>query len=111
MGREIGYLTRHSKVGQFWYDFFRFRRAPAGSGAIESTIRWVIKLRLKGNRTYWTEENAEAVLQLRAAAVSGRWEEIVTHTRDEWHLIDERNGTGRYRNAWPSWDRWEKGTR
>jgi hypothetical protein len=53
-----------------------------GSGAIESTIRRVVNLRLKGNGIYWTEDNAEAVFQLRAAVVSGRWEEIVDHTRE-----------------------------
>ena len=66
-----------------------------GSGAIESTIRRVINLRLKGNGIYWTEGNAEAVFQLRAAVVSGRWEEILEHTRaamtkdrrTEWHWI------------------------
>ena len=42
----------------------------------------MINLRLKGNSIYWTEGNAEAVLQLRAAVVSGRWEEIVEHTRE-----------------------------
>jgi hypothetical protein len=52
-----------------------------GSGAIESTIRRVINLRQKGNGIYWTEENAEAVFQLRAAVVSGRWEEILEQTR------------------------------
>ena len=36
----------------------------------------------KGNGIYWTEDNAEAVFQLRAAVVSGRWEEIVEHTRE-----------------------------
>jgi hypothetical protein len=52
-----------------------------GSGAIENTIRRVINLRLKGNGIYWTEDNAEAVFQLRAAVVSRRWEEILEHTR------------------------------
>ena len=42
----------------------------------------MINLRLKGNSIYWTEDNAEAVFQLRAAVVSGRWEEIVEHTRE-----------------------------
>jgi hypothetical protein len=55
---------------------------PLGSGAIESTIRRVINLRLKGTSLFWTEENAEAVFQLRAAVVSGRWEEILDHTRE-----------------------------
>ena len=64
-----------------------------GSGVIESTIRRVINLRLKGNGIFWTEENAEAVFQLRAAVISGGWDEILEHTREaiardrrtEWH--------------------------
>jgi hypothetical protein len=80
--REIGYLTRHSEAGRLRYNCFRCRGVPLGSGAIESTIRRVINLRLKGTSIYWTEENAEAVFQLRAAVVSGRWEEILDHTRE-----------------------------
>ena len=80
--REIRYLRKHSDAGRLRYDCFRFRGVPLGSGAIESTIRRVINLRLKGNSIYWTEDNAEAVFQLRAAVVSGRWEEIVEHTRE-----------------------------
>jgi hypothetical protein len=80
--REIRYLTKHSDAGRLRYNCFRCRGVPIGSGAIESTIRRVINLRLKGNGIYWTEENAEAVFQLRAAVVSGRWDEILEHTRD-----------------------------
>jgi hypothetical protein len=80
--REINYLTRHSEAGRLRYNCFRYRGVPLGSGAIESTIRRVVNLRLKGTSIYWTEGNAEAVFQLRAAAVSGRWEEIVEHTRE-----------------------------
>ena len=91
--REIRYLRKHSEAGRLRYDCFRYRGLPIGSGAIESTIRRVINLRLKGNSIYWTEDNAEAVFQLRAAVVSGRWEEIVEHTqaamakdrRTNWH--------------------------
>jgi hypothetical protein len=91
--REIGYLTRHSEAGRLRYHCFRCRGVPLGSGAIESTIRRVINLRLKGTSLFWTEENAEAVFQLRAAVVSGRWEEILDHTREamakdrrtDWH--------------------------
>jgi hypothetical protein len=79
--REIGYLTRHSEAGRLRYHCFRNRGVPLGSGAIESTIRRVINLRLKGTSIFWTEENAAAVLQLRAAVVSGRWDEILDHTR------------------------------
>jgi hypothetical protein len=82
MWREIRYLTKHSDSGRLRYDGLRRRGVPLGSGAIESTIRRVINLRLKGNGIYWTEDNAEAVFQLRAAVVSGRWEEILEHTRE-----------------------------
>ena len=39
------------------------RGANGEVGAIESTIRRVINLRLKGNGIYWTEDNAEAIFQ------------------------------------------------
>jgi hypothetical protein len=81
MWREIRYLTKHTDAGRLGYNCFRCRSVPIGSGAIESTIRRVINLRLKGNGIYWTEDNAEAVFQLRAAVVSGRWEEILEQTR------------------------------
>ncbi len=80
--REISYLTRHSEAGRLRYNCFRCRGVPLGSGAIESTIRRVINLRLKGTSIFWKEANAEAVFQLRAAVLSGRWEEILNHTRE-----------------------------
>jgi hypothetical protein len=80
--REIGYLIRHSEAGRLRYDCFRSRGVPLGSGAIESTIRRVINLRLKGTSLFWKEANAEAVLQLRAAVLSGRWEERLDRTRE-----------------------------
>jgi hypothetical protein len=80
--REIGYLIRHSGAGRLRYDCFRCRGVPLGSGAIESTIRRVINLRLKGTSVFWEEANAEAVIQLRAAVLSGRWEERLERTRE-----------------------------
>ena len=47
--REIRYLRKHSEAGRLRYNCFRCRGVPLGSGAIESTIRRVINLRLKGN--------------------------------------------------------------
>ena len=80
--REISYLRRHSEAGRLRYNCFRCRGVPLGSGAIESTIRRVINLRLKGTSIFWKEANAEAVFQLRAAVLSGRWDEILNHTRE-----------------------------
>jgi hypothetical protein len=80
--REIGYLIRHAEAGRLRYDCFRCRGVPLGSGAIESTIRRVLNLRLKGTSLFWEESNAEAVIQLRAAVLSGRWEERLERTRE-----------------------------
>ncbi|MBV8313409.1 MAG: hypothetical protein JOZ53_00470 [Planctomycetaceae bacterium] len=58
--REIRYLRKHAEARRLRYDVFRSWRLPMGSDAIESTIRRVINLRLKGNSMSWTEENAGA---------------------------------------------------
>lgn len=91
--REIRYLQRHFEANRLAYPFFRYCKLPLGSGAIESTIRRAINLRMKGNGIYWAEENAEEFFQLRAALLSDRWEEIVGHAREriarnrrlDWH--------------------------
>lgn len=81
--QPLAYLSRHMESGHMDYDQFRRQGLPVGSGAIESAMRRVINLRLKGPGIMWREENAEAALVLRAAAVSGRWEEILTRVRAE----------------------------
>jgi hypothetical protein len=72
---EVLYLYHHGE--QDHLDYARYRRSglPLGSGAIESAIRRVINLRLKGNSIYWEEDNAEAMLVLRGLVLSGRWNE------------------------------------
>jgi hypothetical protein len=71
----ILYLERHGEAGHLDYARYRRRGLPSGSGAIESAIRRVINLRLKGNGIYWLEENAEAMLVIRANVLCNRWEE------------------------------------
>jgi hypothetical protein len=75
---EIEFLDKHEP--HLHYDWFGYRGRPLGSGAVESAIRRVINLRLKGNGIYWREENAEAMLVLRAAALTGRWQEMMERT-------------------------------
>jgi hypothetical protein len=77
----IRYLEKHAEAGRLRYRQFRKRGVPMGSGAIESAIRRVVNLRLKGNGMLWQEENAEAMLALRAAALTDRWEETLAHAR------------------------------
>ncbi|MFQ5592333.1 MAG: hypothetical protein ACE5HE_14320 [Phycisphaerae bacterium] len=47
---------------------------PIGSGAVESAIRRVVNLRLKGPGIFWCKDNAEAMLMLRAYYKAGRWD-------------------------------------
>ena len=46
---------------------------PIGSGAIESTVRRVVNLRLKGPSMFWGRASAEAILLLRSYYKAGRW--------------------------------------
>jgi hypothetical protein len=93
--QPLGYLTKHGEAGHLDYKRLRRRGLPQGSGAIESAVRRVINLRLKGPGLMWQEENAEGALALRAAAVSERWEETMAWVREEmgrdrqpgWHWV------------------------
>jgi hypothetical protein len=51
-------------------------KLPIGSGAIESAIRRVVNLRLKGPSIYWHKTSAEAVLLLRSYYKAGRWNHL-----------------------------------
>jgi hypothetical protein len=48
-------------------------KLPIGSGAIESTVRRVVNLRLKGASIFWCRASAEAILLLRSYYKAGRW--------------------------------------
>src|SRR5690606_2905444 len=52
---------------------------PIGSGAMESAIRRIVNLRLKGPSIFWHEENAEAILLQRAWHKSGRTQDLMQH--------------------------------
>ena len=69
------------EAGRLKYPTFRGLGLPLGSGAIESNIRRVVNLRLKGNAIYWREENAEAMLQIRALVLTDRWDERTAELR------------------------------
>ena len=71
---EINYLRRHGEAGRLSYVSFRRQGLPCGSGAIESSIRRVINLRLKSNAMFWKSDNAESMLQVRCQVVPDRWD-------------------------------------
>jgi hypothetical protein len=67
------YLLKHSAAGRMNYCAARRDKLPRGSGVIESTIRRVVNLRLKGASVYWKESMAEDMLLLRCLYKANRW--------------------------------------
>jgi len=72
--RERDYLLRNAKAGRLNYALARERHLPNGSGIIESTVRRVLNLRMKGASIFWTKENAEDMILLRSYYKSGHWQ-------------------------------------
>ena len=61
---ERDYFVRNRQ--RMAYPALKALRLPIGSGAIESAVRRVINLRLKGACIFWYRENAEKMLMLRS---------------------------------------------
>src|SRR4051812_24082357 len=74
--RERDYFKRNAGKGRMDYARVAALKLPIGSGAIESAIRRVVNLRLKGPSIYWHKTSAEAVLLLRSYYKAGRWNHL-----------------------------------
>ncbi len=68
---QMEYFVKHS--ARMAYAQLRALKMPIGSGSVESAIRRVVNLRLKGPCIFWCKENAEAILLLRCYWKAGRW--------------------------------------
>ena len=71
---QLNYFINHQH--HMAYGKISALNLPIGSGAIESAIRRVVNLRLKGPAIFWTKSNAQSVLFLRAFYKSGRWQQL-----------------------------------
>lgn len=74
--KEYQYFLKHA-VGLNYRDIIA-QKLPIGSGAVESAIRRVVNLRLKGAGMFWLLENAEGFLHLRCQLKSGNWDQCFT---------------------------------
>jgi hypothetical protein len=74
INREMSYFEGNQLRMQ--YAKARNCKLPIGSGPMESAIRRVINLRMKGNGIFWLEENAEAMIMLRSFYKAGRWNDL-----------------------------------
>lgn len=69
----------------------RKRNQPIASGAVESAIRRIVNLRLKGNGIFWGIKNAAGLLFLRCQTVAGRWNKFmaaVIGPKEQWREGD-----------------------
>lgn len=74
VGTHLGYFLTNYK--RFAYQKIHRLGFPMGSGAMESAIRRVVNLRIKGNSIYWLAENVEAILMLRSFYKARRWRDL-----------------------------------
>jgi hypothetical protein len=82
VNKEIAYLRKH--VTHMRYAEWKAAKIPIGSGVVESAIRRVINLRFKAPSTFWREDHLAALLYLRCALKSGRWDPfMVAHLRGQ----------------------------
>jgi len=75
--RERDYLLRNARAGRLDYAKARRAKLPIGSGTMESAIRRVVNMRLKGAGIFWHEEHAEEMLLLRTYCKSKHWNTLV----------------------------------
>lgn len=71
-GSSLDYFSEQPQ--RFAYQQVKAMNLPIGSGAIESLIRQVVNLRLKGTGKFWLHENAEIILHGRSQWAAGQWE-------------------------------------
>jgi hypothetical protein len=64
-----GYFGDHSL---FQYKKIREMGLPTGSGTVESAIRRIINLRVKGTSIFWKRKNAEKMIFLRSLVLTGK---------------------------------------
>jgi len=72
--RLVNFFSIHRK--RMLYGLFIKRGLLIGSGPIEAAHRSIIQKRLKLTGQRWTTNGAQAVLNIRTAAFSGKWETV-----------------------------------
>ena len=63
------YFGEHAR---FQYKVFCDNGLPTGSGTVESAIRRVINLRIKGTGLFWKRDHAENIILLRSLVLTGK---------------------------------------
>ncbi len=70
---QVAYFSKFEQLSRLKYSQVAAMKLPIGSGAVESLIRQVVNLRLKGTGKFWLLENAEIMLHARCQWAAGAW--------------------------------------
>ena len=73
MAAQLAYFINGKQQARLNYAQAKAMKLPISSGAIESLIRQVVNLRLKGTGKFWLLHHAESVLHARCQWAAGRW--------------------------------------
>lgn len=74
----ITYIENHRDL--LGYPAARRRGLPIGSGAVEATCKSLFAVRMKRSGARWKEKTARNVINLRALALSDRWDHAIQLT-------------------------------
>ena len=91
VGRRASAVNKHRdyflrNAVRMTYASFKAAKMPIGSGSVESAVRRIVNMRMKGNGTFWLMENAEAMLLLRSYLKAGRYDDLV-----DWSMTTAAN--------------------
>lgn len=81
--KTIGYYTRN--LPYMAYDRYLARGWPIGTGVVEGACGHVVKDRMEQAGMRWTQDGAQAMLDLRAVRLNGDWEAYWTFHRQQQH--------------------------
>jgi hypothetical protein len=75
MKKALAYFENH--LDHMTYAVFDAMKLPVGSGQMESAVRRVVNLRFKAPGSFWSANNVEQLMHLRAYFKAGRWDELI----------------------------------
>jgi hypothetical protein len=78
----VAFLTRQLRAGHLDYAAARRAGQPVGSGPVEATCKCLFNVRLKRSGARWKERSAAHVINLRATALSHRWDLAMAQLHD-----------------------------
>lgn len=90
--KKLNKVVRRFQKNKHRMKYAEFRRAkiPCGSGVVESAVRRIVNLRVKGAGIFWKEVNAEGLLHLRARYLSGDWDAYMVQifSPEQWWCVN-----------------------